>query len=149
MPEHRRGGIFSGTSGVALRERGPATWDGRPKVPFPPRREMGSPRGQRSVQRPERASPVVSSTQGGTTFAQNATDRTSHESNHHLWQNGRLWWIAFTVHRPDWTKHRIRLSLKTDDVVEARRRRDRILAAFGRRTDCNLAVRLPEDRRAG
>jgi hypothetical protein len=21
------------------------------------------------------------------------------DPNHHLWRNGRLWWIAFTVHR--------------------------------------------------
>jgi hypothetical protein len=28
--------------------------------------------------------------------------------NHHLWRNGRLWWIAFTVHKPDWTAEPIR-----------------------------------------
>jgi hypothetical protein len=76
----------------------------------------------------------------GTTFA--AIIQTD-SPNHHLWRNGRLWWVAFTIHRPDWTKHRLRLSLKTADLGEARRRRDRILESFSEREDCRLSVRLP------
>jgi len=36
--------------------------------------------------------------------------------DHHLWRNGRLWWIAFTIHRSDWTAERIRRSLGTSPV---------------------------------
>ena len=49
--------------------------------------------------------------------------------NHHLWRNGRFWWIAYTVIIDGWRQERIRHSLKTDDLVEARRRRDDLLAA--------------------
>ena len=28
------------------------------------------------------------------------------DPNHHLWRNGRLWWVAFTVHLPGWRKDR-------------------------------------------
>ncbi len=49
--------------------------------------------------------------------------------NHHLWRNGRFWWIAYTVIIDGWRQERIRHSLKTDDLIEARRRRDELLAA--------------------
>ncbi len=45
------------------------------------------------------------------------------DPDHHLWRNGRLWWIAFTVHRGH-LQERVRFSLGTDDVAEARRKRD-------------------------
>ena len=48
--------------------------------------------------------------------------------NHHLWRNGRLWWIAFTVIHDGWRQERIRRSLGTADLEEARRRRDILLA---------------------
>jgi hypothetical protein len=48
--------------------------------------------------------------------------------NHHLWRNGRFWWIAYTVIIDGWRQERIRHSLKTDDLTEARVRRDDILA---------------------
>ncbi len=47
--------------------------------------------------------------------------------NHHLWRNGRFWWIAYTVIIDGWRQERIRHSLKTDDLLEARHRRDGIL----------------------
>ena len=49
--------------------------------------------------------------------------------DHHLWRNGRLWWVAYTVHHPDYTAERIRRSLHTADRLEARRRRDALFAA--------------------
>ncbi len=49
--------------------------------------------------------------------------------NHHLWRNGRFWWIAYTVIIDGWRQERIRHSLKTDDLLDARRRRDELLAA--------------------
>ena len=66
--------------------------------------------------------------------------------NHHLWRNGRLWWIAFTVHR-GYQQERVRLSLGTDNVWLARRRRDRVLAAFDLAEGCKVSVRFPQRRK--
>ena len=63
------------------------------------------------------------------------------DPNHHLWKNGRLWWIAFTVHRGH-RQERVRFSLLTADVLEARRRRDTVLAIYAAAGDCELRVRL-------
>ncbi len=54
---------------------------------------------------------------------------TQHE-NHHLWNNNGTWWLHYTVHLPDYTHARIRRSLKTRDVQEARQRRDSYLGQF-------------------
>lgn len=43
---------------------------------------------------------------------------------HHLWRNGRFWWIHFTVLFAGYRQERIRFSLRTPDLAEARRRRD-------------------------
>jgi hypothetical protein len=48
-------------------------------------------------------------------------------SDHHLWKNGSNWWIAYTVHPTPVTKERVRVSLKTKSITEARRLRDEIL----------------------
>lgn len=48
--------------------------------------------------------------------------------NHHLWWNNGTWWLNATVHRPDYTKARLRLPLATKDLLLARRRRDRVFA---------------------
>jgi len=66
--------------------------------------------------------------------------------NHHLWRNGRLWWVAFTVHLPGWQKDRVRVSLGTADVDEARRRRDVLLARYPRQAGCELSLRFDEPR---
>lgn len=52
--------------------------------------------------------------------------------NHHLWKNGRLWWLAVTLLHDGWRQERVRQSLGTADVAEARRRRDLVLARFAR-----------------
>jgi len=64
------------------------------------------------------------------------------DPNHHLWRNGRLWWVAFTVHLPGWRKDRVRVSLGTSDVVEARRRRDALLRAYPEQKACALSLRI-------
>ena len=66
--------------------------------------------------------------------------------DHHLWRNGRLWWVAFTVHLPGWQKERVRLSLGTADLDEARRRRDQVLHDYPRSTGCQLSLRLDSPR---
>ena len=63
------------------------------------------------------------------------------DPNHHLWRNGRLWWIAFTVHR-GYLQERVRFSLGTDDVEQARRRRDRVFALFEQAQDCSISLRF-------
>ena len=49
--------------------------------------------------------------------------------NHHLWNNRGTWWCHFTLHKPDYTAERVRVSLRTRDLGEARDRRDQLLAA--------------------
>ncbi len=47
--------------------------------------------------------------------------------NHHLFNNHGTWWCHYTIHRPDYTKQRVRISLRTRNAYTARRRRDRVL----------------------
>ncbi len=51
--------------------------------------------------------------------------------DHHLWDNNGTWWCHFTLHLPDFTKVRVRRSLRTRDHLIARRRRDNILQSLG------------------
>jgi hypothetical protein len=48
--------------------------------------------------------------------------------NHHLFNNNGTWFIHYTLHPDPFTKQRVRASLKTACVLEARRRRDSVLA---------------------
>ena len=63
------------------------------------------------------------------------------DPDHHLWKNGRLWWIAFTIHTPDWCKRRLRFSLRTASIREARARRDAVLRLYDAAPDCELSLR--------
>ena len=47
--------------------------------------------------------------------------------NHHLWNNNGTWWIHYTVYPTPVTVERIRRSLRTKSLPEARSRRDKIL----------------------
>jgi hypothetical protein len=78
---------------------------------------------------------------GGTPRDQGYRKNGRPRPDHHLWRNGRLWWIAFTIHKPDWTAERIRRSLCTDDLGEARRRRDLILHQYRLSGRCELSLR--------
>jgi hypothetical protein len=71
------------------------------------------------------------------------------DPNHHLWRNGRLYWVAFTVHLPGWQKERVRLSLGTADVEQARQRRDDLLREYPRARCCELSLRLHAPPRRG
>jgi hypothetical protein len=50
---------------------------------------------------------------------------------HHLWNNNGTWWCHLTIHLPGFTKERVRISLETHDVSEAKQLRDSLLALFG------------------
>lgn len=69
--------------------------------------------------------------------------------DHHLWRNGRVWWVAFTFHTHEGKKHRVRRSLATVDVLEARDKRDALLAQYASRPGWKLALRFvpPRGRR--
>jgi hypothetical protein len=55
--------------------------------------------------------------------------------------------VAFTVHLPGWQKERVRLSLGTADLYEARRRRDEVLRGYPSARGCALSLRLDPPRR--
>ena len=82
----------------------------------------------------------------GDDFRRRREARDSPDPNHHLWRNGRLWWVAFTVHLPGWRKERIRLSLGTADVAQARQARDELLRRYPETRDCELSLRLAPPR---
>jgi len=69
------------------------------------------------------------------------------DPDHHLWRNGRLWWVAFTVHRGH-LQERLRFSLRTDDVAVARKRRDDLFALFDSAAECRISLRF-RPRRGG
>jgi len=48
--------------------------------------------------------------------------------DHHLWNNNGTWFVHYTVCEPGFSGERRRHSLRTDDLQEARRRRDRLFA---------------------
>ena len=50
--------------------------------------------------------------------------------NHHLWNNHGTWWFHGTFHKPEGTKERVRVNLRTRDLAEARLKRDRIANQF-------------------
>ena len=53
--------------------------------------------------------------------------RTNPENpNHHLWNNHGTWFVHYVVHPTPLTKERVRRSLGTRSVEEARRRRDEL-----------------------
>ena len=70
-----------------------------------------------------------------------AVDHPDLDPDHHLWKNGTRWWIAITVHTPDWRVKRIRKSLGTADIQEARKRRDAILRFFQQSNEYELSLR--------
>ena len=53
------------------------------------------------------------------------TDR--HNPNHHLWNNNGTWYLHYTVLTSPVTAERIRTSLRTRDLDQARRKRDAII----------------------
>jgi hypothetical protein len=48
--------------------------------------------------------------------------------DHHLWNNHGTWWVHYTIHQPNYTKRRVRVSLETRSRNEARQRRDTLFA---------------------
>jgi hypothetical protein len=53
--------------------------------------------------------------------------------NHHLYNNNGTWWCHYTVHLPDFTKQRVRVSLETNQLPVARSRRNGLLSQITER----------------
>jgi hypothetical protein len=64
------------------------------------------------------------------TANQLAIRRTPNNENHHLWNNSGTWWCHYTLHSGDYQKIRVRRSLGTAEVAQARALRDALLAAI-------------------
>jgi hypothetical protein len=138
-----------------------------PKVPRPRERPMGSPATARAttkcLARPNRALRRSSdSLELENAVTRSRTDlrrstpalpvldrgRGAHP-DHHLWRNGRVFWVAFTFHTHEGKKYRVRRSLGTEDVAEARARRDALIEKHARQPGWWLALRfVPRVRRA-
>jgi hypothetical protein len=58
--------------------------------------------------------------------------------DHHLWNNNGTWFVHYTIHPTPFTKQRIRASLQTKNLAEARLRRDQLL--FGARTLSRISL---------
>jgi hypothetical protein len=50
--------------------------------------------------------------------------------DHHLWNNNGTWFVHYTIHPTAFTKERVRASLGTKSLREARRKRDRVLTGL-------------------
>ncbi len=53
--------------------------------------------------------------------------------DHHLWKNHGTWWIHYTLQLDGLRRRRVRFSLDTGLVEEARERRDELFSALGGR----------------
>ena len=53
--------------------------------------------------------------------------------NHHLWNNNGTWFVNYTVYPTPITKQRVRKTLKTKCVHEARRKRDVLFKQMSRK----------------
>jgi hypothetical protein len=82
--------------------------------------------------------------------------------DHHIWNNNGTWWCHYTIHKADYTKQRIRVSLGTRDRDVARQRRDQLLGGVAKIADAvtqaiptvegpakNISLRLINRRRLG
>jgi hypothetical protein len=63
------------------------------------------------------------------------------DPDHHLWQNGGQWWIAFTAHA-GLSQERVRFSLGTADREIARVRRDTVLRLFAAAPGLSISLRF-------
>ncbi len=58
--------------------------------------------------------------------------------DHNIWNNNGTYWCHYTVHGPNNTAQRVRVSLETKDREEARKRRDDLL-----KNTTNLSTKVP------
>lgn len=70
--------------------------------------------------------------------------RETEGANHHLWRNRHTWWVAFTVVYDGHRQERVRRSLGTYDVSEARARRDEMMRSFAAQPGVAVPARRRE-----
>jgi hypothetical protein len=64
--------------------------------------------------------------------------------NHHLYRNnGRTWWLHYTLHCADYTAQRVRASLGTKTLKIARARRDAVLTHLKLQARLGLPLNPP------
>ena len=61
--------------------------------------------------------------------------------DHHLWKNGKTWWIHYTVHTAEGRQRRARYSLHTQDRERARMLRDAVFLGWLREPDRSVGPR--------
>ncbi len=66
--------------------------------------------------------------------------RDGRNPDHHIWCNNGTYFVHLTLLRGQ-RKFRLRKSLKTKDVDEARKRRDRMVAFIREKTELTLLLR--------
>ena len=66
--------------------------------------------------------------------------------NHHIWNNNGTLWLNATIFVDDMREERVRESLKTKDIVTARRRRDQRLAELSNQSGIELCLSLNKSR---
>jgi hypothetical protein len=54
--------------------------------------------------------------------------------DHHLWNNNGTWFVHYTIHPTPLTKQRVRASLRTKNLIQAREHRDELLFGGARTT---------------
>jgi hypothetical protein len=54
--------------------------------------------------------------------------------DHHLWNNNGTWFVHYAIHPTRFTKQRIRASLRTKNLIQARAHRDELLFGGARTT---------------
>lgn len=74
-----------------------------------------------------------------------AARRHNGNENHHLWNNNGTWFLHYTTYPTPFTKERVRRSLGTKDLAEARRRRDAFFALLASEgTGANAEIAAPK-----
>ncbi len=82
---------------------------------------------KRSVSRLRTNSPLMSNTHIDLMLPQLSVRVNPENPNHHLWNNNGTWFIHYVVHPTPITKERVRRSLRTKSLQEARAKRDELL----------------------
>lgn len=80
--------------------------------------------------RPFHRTPMINTNDNNTPAGPRLSIRVDGDNRlHHLWNNNGTWWLHYTEHLPDFTKRRVRRSLRTHDLELAIQRRDAWLTA--------------------
>jgi len=83
---------------------------------------------------------MLPDTKPNTAFPQLAARFKPGNPNHHLWNNNGTWFVHYVIYPTPLTKERVRHSLQTKCLNEARIRRDQLLAHLSQRNHILVAA---------